>query len=159
MSKIKENLPYILFALLFIGIVIIEMNKPKPIDWTPTFSKDDKIPYGSYVLENRLDDLFPGSEVESIYQPIYNQLNEEDWENTNYVFINSDFGIADFDYEIMLEYVAEGSNVFVAANEFSFGTSDELGDTLKIGAARILCMMVNTSKVILTKYLFGLVMK
>lgn len=136
MSKIKENLPYILFALLFIGIVVIEMNKPKPIDWTPTFSKDDKIPFGSYVIEDRLDDLFPGSEVKSVYQPIYNQLNEKEWKNTNYVFINSDFGIADFDYEIMLEYVANGSNVFVAASSFSFGTLPEDGDTLNVKAVR-----------------------
>jgi hypothetical protein len=36
-----------LLAAIFILLIVVEINKPKPVDWTPTFSRKDKIPYGN----------------------------------------------------------------------------------------------------------------
>jgi len=68
---LKGKAPYI---ILVIGIALLtyaELTKPKPLDWSTTFSKDDKIPYGANVLFNLLQDIFPKDAVivktESVY--------------------------------------------------------------------------------------------
>ena len=39
-----------ILLLILIGIMVIDANRPKPIDWRPTFSLNDKIPFGLYVF-------------------------------------------------------------------------------------------------------------
>ncbi|MEJ7659859.1 MAG: hypothetical protein WKG07_09645 [Hymenobacter sp.] len=34
---------------LFGAYVALEYYRPKPLDWSPTLSSKDKIPYGTYV--------------------------------------------------------------------------------------------------------------
>ena len=130
-----------IFAL-FILLVIAEYSKPKPIDWSQTFSKDDKIPYGNKVMFDLLDDIFPGQEVEVIYQPVYNQIKENskeeqdveeqsqdnNSEQINYLFINRQFYPNELDVEKLLQYVAAGNNAFIAVNEID----EILADTLHI---------------------------
>ena len=52
----KLFIPLILAATL---LLIIEAVKPKPLNWIPTFSANDKVPFGSFVLFDMLDSLFP----------------------------------------------------------------------------------------------------
>ena len=46
-------------VLLFAVIIIIDANKPKPVDWTPTYAVSDKSPLGLYVLDHEIAALFP----------------------------------------------------------------------------------------------------
>ena len=63
-------------ALLFGAYVAVEYNRPKPLDWTPTFQNKDKIPYGTYVLYDVLPDLLgvEKREVRTVRVPAYNQI-------------------------------------------------------------------------------------
>ena len=65
------------FIIAFIAIVTIyivaEMNRPRPFNWELTLSKDDKDPYGGYILYQQLKDLFPRAEIKSYRLPVYNQ--------------------------------------------------------------------------------------
>ena len=56
-----------------------EYTRPKPLDWRQTLSSQDKIPYGTYVLYDGLPQVLGTDSVETLRQPIYNQLlgNEE----------------------------------------------------------------------------------
>jgi len=38
------------FGLLFVIYVIAEINRPQAVDWTITLSKDDKNPYGGFIV-------------------------------------------------------------------------------------------------------------
>jgi hypothetical protein len=60
--------------LLFGGYVALEYYRPKPLDWSPTLSNKDKIPYGTYVLYDALPQVLGTDSVASVRQPIYNQL-------------------------------------------------------------------------------------
>jgi hypothetical protein len=60
--------------LLFGGYVALEYYRPKPLDWSPTLSNKDKIPYGTYVLFDGLPQLLATDSVASVRAPIYNQL-------------------------------------------------------------------------------------
>lgn len=61
-------------ALLFAGYVTLEYNRPKPLDWSPTYINKDKIPYGTYVLYDQLPRLLGTDSVETVRLPVYNQL-------------------------------------------------------------------------------------
>ncbi|MBJ6110167.1 hypothetical protein JAO73_14175 [Hymenobacter sp. BT523] len=61
-------------ALLFAGYVTLEYNRPKPLDWSPTYANKDKIPYGTYVLYDQLPRLLGTDSVETVRLPVYSQL-------------------------------------------------------------------------------------
>jgi hypothetical protein len=70
---------YILGLLALIGAYIaLEYYRPKPIDWSPTLSNTDKIPYGTYALFDVLPQLLGTEEVASVRLPIYNQLFDQE---------------------------------------------------------------------------------
>jgi hypothetical protein len=60
--------------LLFGGYVALEYYRPKPLDWSPTLSSKDKIPYGTYALFDGLPQVLGTDSVASVRAPIYNQL-------------------------------------------------------------------------------------
>jgi len=63
---------------LFGAYVALEYYRPKPIDWRPTLSSADRIPYGTYALYNVLPQLLGTDEVTSVRLPIYNQFFDSD---------------------------------------------------------------------------------
>lgn len=132
----KRYFPYILLVGMLILISVIELNKPQPIDWRTTYSRYDKIPYGNYILYDVLNDLFPESKIETVHQPIYNQLSNDyfsykSWEDkfSNYLFVNERFRLTELDAKELMRYVDNGNNVFIAANHFVL---DGVADTLNI---------------------------
>ncbi|HVV56366.1 MAG TPA: hypothetical protein VHC47_13620, partial [Mucilaginibacter sp.] len=48
-------------TFLLILYVVAEYNKPSPLNWSPTLSSTDKIPFGTYILYHEIDQIFPGS--------------------------------------------------------------------------------------------------
>lgn len=61
-------------GLLFAGYVALEYNRPKPLDWSPTYANKDKIPYGTYVLFDQLPRLLGTDSVAVVRRPAYSQL-------------------------------------------------------------------------------------
>ena len=114
----KSNFPIFLLIALFVLLIVVEYNQPKPIDWNITCSKDDKIPYGTYILHNELPSLFPASKIKSIYQPIYNQLNDNNLAAANYIFINDNINADKLDIAKLLDFVNNGNHVFMATNSW-----------------------------------------
>jgi len=153
-KKIKRYV--ILIALLFVGLVFVEMNRKEPLDWNPTFINSDKNPYGTYICYDLLKDVFPKSQIWESRYPITNELeyvdedgnsyyerSEEDplYKNTSYIFISRNFdtnpmnyygasapGVDKLDVNNLLSFVEEGNNAFIAAERMS----GILLDTLKL---------------------------
>ncbi|ALW85505.1 hypothetical protein AUC43_10625 [Hymenobacter sedentarius] len=65
-------------VLLFVGYVVLEYNRPKPLNWTPTYTNKDKIPYGAFVLYDQLPRLLGTDSIEAVRLPVYNQLTGTD---------------------------------------------------------------------------------
>ncbi|WP_369810648.1 DUF4350 domain-containing protein [Hymenobacter cheonanensis] len=63
---------------LFGAYVALEYYRPKPLDWRPTLSNADKIPYGTYALFDVLPQLLGTEEVTSVRLPVYNQFFDQD---------------------------------------------------------------------------------
>lgn len=115
------------FSLLAFYL-IAQYYKPKPTNWDVTLSKNDKIPFGTYVLYNRLHDLFPGSVVKYNRDAPYNTFTETDVNRGNYILIAQRIYIDEYDFEELRKYMEEGNNVFIAG----FYLGAYLTDSLKL---------------------------
>lgn len=71
------RLPLLIITLLLVMQVLFEIYRPKPIDWTSTYEKKDKIPNGCYITHQMLDDYFGKHTIKVVRQPIYNQMSDD----------------------------------------------------------------------------------
>lgn len=130
MSWLKGKEPFIIIILGVLLISIAKFFQPVPLDWSPSFSEDAKIPYGSYLVNELIEPIFPANKVESNFKSIYNFYNELDTNSintTNLLLINFHPGMAgagsfktftDFDIEKLLAYANKGNSVFIADHNF-----------------------------------------
>lgn len=118
----------IIGALLLIAYMALQYYKPKPLDWRPTYLKEDKIPYGTYILYERLPDLFPNAKVSIKRKAIYNTLKEDTVSGqSNYLLVAPEVNIDKLDYAQMVRYMQKGNHIFIAASRIK----GVLFDTLK----------------------------
>ena len=97
----------IIYIIVFVAVVglmmYLEYSKPKPIDWSPSYSSHDKIPYGAYVLAKEMSKIFPEKKLNFIenktvseflrykYFPDYENIYHDDSDNKNSVDNDSDY--------------------------------------------------------------------
>ena len=125
----KKNLKFLLpLIITLIILTIIKIAEPEEVDWSKSFAKKDKIPYGGFIIYDIAAGIFPDNEFQLEDLPIYNTLKNKYYYKTNYVFINTYFSPDRLDTEYLLDYVAEGNDVFISA----FGIYGNLADSLKI---------------------------
>lgn len=122
----------IAFVLVLALYIVAEMNRPKPVDWVVSLSKDQKSPYGSYILYHQLKDLFPQAAIQSYRQPVYNQVNNYTDSNTAYLLVEPSVEFSKDDLNELLNYAVSGNYVFISASNFS----KALTDTLKFTVSR-----------------------
>jgi len=124
---LKKNKTYIIFLIVAIVIyVLAEYYKPKELDWTMSFSKEDKIPFGTYILYNLLDDELQVGNLQENKISIYDFFEENNPINTNFIFINYNFEITDIELYRILNYAKTGNAVFISAAIFSKNIKDSL---------------------------------
>jgi len=121
-----------IFAIsLFVSILLILLigiTRPREIDWTPTLSANDKIPFGNYILYHSLGDIFGDSSVFINDNSPYLFLHDDDRQNTTMIFIQPDFRPPLMDARELLSFVASGNNLFIAAQ----GMGGDFSDTLML---------------------------
>lgn len=115
-------------AIVMLAYLTAQYYKPKPTDWKPTYLKEDKIPYGTYILYQELGHIFPESVLSPSRLPVYNTLKDKNFSNTNYFFISGEVRMDEYDYQELVKYMERGNNVFIAA----YKLSDRLADTLNL---------------------------
>jgi len=121
-----------LFAAVLLTIMVTEVVRPKPINWKPSYTSSDKIPFGCHVLFSELSTLFPENEILSVNESLYQVLSEQDVKDpSNYILIDDRIGFDKEEYNEMLEYVSNGNDIFIA----SAGFGPYLSDTLNIDVA------------------------
>jgi len=124
---LKKNKAYIIFFVLAIIIyVLAEYYKPKELDWTMTFSKEDKIPFGTYILYDILEEQLDVNNLEENRLSISEFFDVNRPVNTNFIFINYNFELTDIELDKILKYAKIGNTVFVAAAIFSSNFKDSL---------------------------------
>lgn len=123
---LKKHKHIVFLIVTFLLLVAVEYFAPKEIDWTPTFRKNDKIPYGCYIMYDILPQIFPTNKVEINERTLYQLSKHDTLYQVNLLFINSSFNPNDIDTKILLDKVKDGSCAFVAANMISPTITDTL---------------------------------
>lgn len=116
-----------IFITVLLGIIVTEIVRPKPLNWSPSYTAGDKIPFGCFVVFNELSTLFLEKEVTSVNQSIYEVLTELDTvSKSNYLLINDGLSFDEQEYDQLLAYVTKGNDVFMASSHFGGYLSDTL---------------------------------
>jgi hypothetical protein len=123
---VKRRITYIVLGLLFILYLLMEIYRPRQQDWSVSLSREDKEPYGSYLLYERLKDIFPKAEIASYRLPIYDQVNNSGDSNTAYLLIEPSLRLSKEDVDEMLNYVEMGNYVFMSAGDYEQALLDTL---------------------------------
>ena len=130
------NRYWIVLLLMVLGYGLFEYYRPKPLDWSSTYSNKDNIPFGTEVLFKLLPELVGNQKVESLRIPPYNQLSKDSLilvngknppAKTSYIFIHDDLKIGLNDQKALLSYVKNGNTVFVSAYHFPDSLMNVLG--------------------------------
>ena len=74
----RSKIILIIFSVVLIGIIVTEIVRPKPINWSFSFTAEDKIPFGCYVLYEELPNLFPESDIDKVTESLYEVLVNRD---------------------------------------------------------------------------------
>ncbi len=113
--------------MVLLGIIITEVTRPKPINWKPSYTATDKIPFGCYVLHNELPTLFSNQEIKDVNESMYQTFFDRDsLERSNYLMVNNNIDFDDQEYNQLLSYVSQGNDVFIASSYFGYHLSDTL---------------------------------
>ncbi|MFZ1807272.1 MAG: DUF4350 domain-containing protein [Cyclobacteriaceae bacterium] len=122
----KKDWKYVLYLSAFFGIyVAVQLLSPKNHNWSISLSHLDKDPYGTFVLNELLPDLFDSVTITN--KTMY-ELLEAKVENTALLSFSTSLGMAKEDTESLLQFVARGNTVFLSAHYFN----GKLADTLNL---------------------------
>ena len=126
MSGLKKYI--IIGSILIAAYLVAQYFKPKPTNWSPTYLAEDKIPFGTYILRQRITDILPGTKVKTVKAAVYNNLTEHPAGRSNYFMIGFTITIDKLDYQQMVKYMEAGNHIFIAAYQLK----GILSDTLKL---------------------------
>lgn len=118
----------VLLVLIFIAIIYIDSNRPRPINWSPTYDLKDKIPFGLFIFDKETPTLFKNDTIEKITNTIYEHfepLYDYDSLVNNYkekgtlLSISENYDIDDESTQEMLYFVSHGNSAFISSKSFS----------------------------------------
>lgn len=118
----------IIGGILLFGYLIAQYFKPQPTNWNPTYLSEDKIPFGTYILRKRIQDIFPTAKIKTTQSAVYNTIKDKPAGSSNLFIIGSSVTVDAVDYAEMVKYMRAGNHVFISA----FQIKGMLTDTLKL---------------------------
>ncbi|HET6559267.1 MAG TPA: DUF4350 domain-containing protein [Prolixibacteraceae bacterium] len=107
--------------LLFVTAIALKYFSPKPVDWTVSYNINGKAPYSCYVLNDMLPIIFPQQSVEYNDESFYLALDSNSVEKKNLIVVTTDFTPDKLDMDALLNFVANGNNLFISSTGFGHG--------------------------------------
>ena len=129
MSK-KGKIYIILVAFTLLAIVVLEMNKPKAINWFPSYATHHKIPLGSYVFNEQLKRI--SHDITTVDRPPFEYLQNDSIHGT-YLFYNGGISFGKQELNSLLDWVSKGNTLVVSTVDFE----EQLLDTLNLSTKSI----------------------
>lgn len=127
----KDKKYAIFLAVLMVLYVFLEMQKPQEFDWTATYHKNHKIPFGTYATHDLMVDLFNGSPVESSNKTIY-ELVKEDEVKSNLLVLADGVGMDKNDLKTLLNHVDAGHTALISGRDIQGPLADSLNFRVEI---------------------------
>jgi hypothetical protein len=115
----RKDWRYIAFVVIAVGFtVFVQMLSPRQFDWRITFHPDDKNPFGGYVLNEMLNDIFEREDVNQSNLTLYEMLDSVKGP-MNVFSVSSQFDPGKEDQIALLKNAERGGDIFIAADNFS----------------------------------------
>lgn len=117
-------------VLLFALLLSVELGAPEPTDWTETYDADDKIPYGSYIVFEQLQELNGGKEIKRQEKTPYLYIDEAEkiaGGKSNLMIISSGGSIDEYEWDKLVEYAKRGNTVFISSEYFNNFSLEDIG--------------------------------
>lgn len=122
----KKGWIYITIGILTLAAIFaLEYNKPKKINWFPSYVSHHKIPYGTYVLNDVMEKHFPDA-VQQVQKPPFEFLSRTDSIEGTYFFVNENVSFEEAELNTILQWVEKGNQLFVASSSFETKLLDTL---------------------------------
>jgi len=123
----KQELKYyIILGTALLILILVEIFAPKPTDWSFTLHHEDTSPYGTFILYENLNYLFPEQSVSTSYKTLYEI--RETYTGENIFLLAARLRVDKEDTEALLQLLDSGAHVLATAREFG----GKLADTLQI---------------------------
>ena len=117
-----DKRPFIIFgigALLILAIFLV-FRSNNHFNWNENYEEDNKMPYGSFVVYNLLQEYFPNRPFHEVTKSIYTELSDTSDHSGNYVFIGEGMYLDSIDVEQLLSFVSGGNNAFIASKSIPY---------------------------------------
>ena len=110
MTKLQK---IVLFSLLLLVALLVyaEATKKQPISWYPSYSRVDKIPFGTYVLHDLLRDKLDETFIEQNRPPF--EVLEDTTLTGTYFFVNNWLSIDRTEMDRLLAWAEKGNTIFL----------------------------------------------
>ena len=113
-------------ALLLVYF-IFTISQPTPTDWSPTLIDNQKAPFGTKVLFERINDILPNAKVQAYRSPAYTVLTaNRQAKNVCYLVVCNRLYLTKVDIAALNQFLAAGNTVFIAAQYWGGKLTDDL---------------------------------
>lgn len=128
MSKIKSYIYIVGAVAIFYSLIVL--LSPKNINWDLSLKPDDTNPYGTYILKESLEDLFPNSKISENKKNFFFLNNETENSDSpkTVIIINNYSNLDKYSINELLKFVENGNTVLYSSNNID----DFLLDSLNI---------------------------
>src|SRR5208283_2612665 len=113
----KRNIYFFVLGVLFVGYLIIQIFKPKEIDWSPDYTGVKKIPFGCYVLKDLLPVTKPGLNLHINYESLPAALDKIP-QPSNLLIITESFNPDKAEVSAIIDYLNKGNKALISAINF-----------------------------------------
>ena len=115
---------YILVLILAVvvataTIMVLFRDSPRRFDWRETYDEESRQPYGTYVIYELLQGLFPDASVEVLRDSLRGVLPEQD-EGANYLFVGQALYMDSTDVRALLRFVESGNLAFISSKTIPY---------------------------------------
>lgn len=127
LDKRSKTIVYIFLGLLLL-ILLSEVFRPRPINWRPSYTSVEKIPFGAFVLFEEMPSLFGNTPIEKITEDPFEFLLDSSYVgNSGYFFLNNDIFLDENQVNALMKYVSEGNTAFISSSSYGYLLADTLG--------------------------------
>ena len=123
----KANIYIVISVVTLVVLMLLQYNKPKEINWFPSFVSQHKIPFGTYVLKDVMGKIFQ-DKAQQVNIPPFEFLNQEVEASGTYFFVNDKVEFGEAELNTLLDWTSKGNTLFIA----SAGFEEQLTDTLHL---------------------------
>jgi hypothetical protein len=119
----KERKYLIILGSAILLFIVFQFVAKQPYDWTITLQPEDKDPFGTYILHERITDFFEDGITRTYATPY--ELQDSSYHS---IFILAEnFYPGEEDLDALLEHAANGNDILISSFEFSASVGDTLG--------------------------------